>query len=653
MADWSTLLNQFHWLRPLWLLLIPVAVLLTLWLLRHPQHGSHWKKIIDPALLPYLLQQGAGARQRWPVVLLGLALVLTSLALAGPAWEKLPQPIHKREDATVILLDLSPSMEAQDLQPSRLVRARLKLTDLLKQRREGVTALVVYAGEAHTVTPLTDDTATIINLLPALSPDVMPLRGSNTEMAVERGLQLLLDAGHTEGELLLVTDGVATDALDSVRRLLPSSVRLSILGVGTTEGAPIPLANGGFAKNHLGNMVLAKLNSTDLAELAVSSGGRFTPLTPDDRDLQLLSRKPTPLQSETRQLQREFDTWLDRGPWLLLPLLPLMLLAFRRGWLLALFPLMLFPGEPAQAGVWQDLWQTPDQQASELLQAGDNAAAAEKFERPDWKATAQYRAGNYAEAAKLLEQDHSAGGHYNRGNALAKSGDLPGALEAYDQALQLNPALEDAAANRQQVEALLQQQQQQQQQNQNSQGQQNDPQQNQQQSGDSSQNQQGQESQDGQQQSSQQSSSGQSSSGEQGDSRQQGEAGDEQQRQANSPGDAEEKSDGRKPESQAQEAGQQTEDNGEQQNASQAAGQPQDKQNTGDESPQQGVEGMASEDDGLSDEERQTMEQMLRRIPDDPSGLLRNKFEYQYRQRRQAYQQGTWEPPENNAAQRW
>ena len=185
MADMLTSYAEFHFLRPWWLLAIIPAVLLVAALWRQYAQSSLWNRAIDPTLLPHLLDSKLSKQQSWPLAVLLLAWILAAISMAGPAWEKLPQPVQKKEDALVIIQDLSLSFYAQDLSPNRLTRAQHKLTDILEKRQEGTTALVVYSGDAHTVAPLTDDTRTIAAMVPALSPAIMPGYGSNLPDAVE------------------------------------------------------------------------------------------------------------------------------------------------------------------------------------------------------------------------------------------------------------------------------------------------------------------------------------------------------------------------------------------------------------------------------------------------------------------------------------
>ncbi|WP_240554857.1 VWA domain-containing protein [Oceanicoccus sagamiensis] len=163
------ILDQFHFLRPEWLLAIIPATLLALFFWRQKSSAANWRGAINPQLLDHLIDGGSQRVARWPWLLLLLVWVTASIAMAGPTWTKLPQPIHKKQDALVIVLDLSLSMLAEDIKPSRLVRARHKILDILAQREEGLTALIAYSGDAHIVSPLTDDNPTIANLTPALA----------------------------------------------------------------------------------------------------------------------------------------------------------------------------------------------------------------------------------------------------------------------------------------------------------------------------------------------------------------------------------------------------------------------------------------------------------------------------------------------------
>ncbi len=596
---------EFHFLRPLWLLALVPAVLLALHVWRRHARGEHWTRVVDPDLLPWLMEGRAGRDTRAGAGLLLAGWTLACVALAGPAWERLPQAVHRQVDALAIVLDLSLSMYAEDEKPSRIVRARHKLQDVLARRQEGQTALVVYAGDAFTVTPFTDDSRTIANHVQALDPAIMPVPGSQPLAALERVAELVSNAGLPGARVLLISDGVDPEQAEAISRWSRRhEMPIDILGIGSAEGAPIPLPRGGFLKRADGSIVVPGFDAGTAAELAADTGGRFAAIRVDGSDLDhLLTRDLLALPDATRVSEREFDDWREEGPWLLLLLLPIAALGYRRGWLGMIVLCSLSLPEPALALDWDGLWLNRDQKGRESFAREAWDEAAEAFTDPDWRASALYRAGRHEEAAAAWAAMDSARAHYNRGNALARAGRLEEALEAYRQALEANPDLEDARHNRDLVERLREQQQQQQQ------------------SGD-----QDQQAGDSQQQAGQ-------------DAQQPGNPGDS----ADEPG---ENSTGREAE------------NAQSRSADDEAGDSPDADQTqGAKSPQQDStanrEGSGDSDAGGADaadgtdeaqaasadpeadpEARQAMEQWLRRIPDDPSALLRRKFLHQYEERR-------------------
>ena len=385
---------ELHLMRPEWLwTLVPALILILLLWQQRGRRGS-WQAVIAPELLRYLVGDTTVSRGGNLLPLVFLGWLLAALAASGPSWQKIPQPVHQKQDALVVILDLSYSMKSADLAPSRLDRVRQKLLDLLQQRREGQTGLIAYAGDAHIVTPLTDDTPTIANLLPALHPDMMPLPGSEPVGAVTQALELLRSAGISQGNLLLVTDGVSEKDREGIENVMAGSdSHLAIMGVGTTTGAPIPLPSGGFLKDDAGTIVMPGLEENGLRELAAATGGLYRRMQIDDSDLDsLLAERPLSEPRETLALDRTADTWEDQGYLLILALLPLALGLFRRGWLVTLLPaLLLVQPEPASAQTWDDLWLTQDQQGQKALQQGNNEAAAALFENSEWAGTAAYR----------------------------------------------------------------------------------------------------------------------------------------------------------------------------------------------------------------------------------------------------------------------
>jgi len=325
------MIEALHFLRPAWLAAVPVWLVLVFWAWRTAAPSSPWERLCDPELLPHVVEGGGGRRSRTLFAGAALAGVLALTALAGPAWRELPQPVFRSEAALVVALDVSRSMQAADLVPSRLVRARHKIRDLLAQRTDGATALVAYAGDAFTVTPLTRDTRTIQATLSSLDPDIMPVRGTRTDRAVALARVLLDRSGAVGGRVLLVSDSVEGGGVEAAaRQLVAAGHSLSVLGVGGVDGAPIP-DGGGFVKDRRGNVVVARLDEADLSRLAAAGGGVYARYSVDRADLARVLADDPRRAGQSLVPGLEADRWREEGPWLALLLVLGVLPLFRRG----------------------------------------------------------------------------------------------------------------------------------------------------------------------------------------------------------------------------------------------------------------------------------------------------------------------------------
>lgn len=456
-----------HFIRPEWLLaLLPVALISLLFWRRHSQQSA-WKQYIAPHLSQLLITQNLDNKSQ-PKWLLILCWLIAVIALAGPAINKQNLPVFATEQGRVLIMDMSLSMYATDLSPNRLSYARFRATDLLAELKEGETGLIAYAGDAYTISPLTRDTATILNLLPTLSPDIMPTKGSNLASALSLAQDLLAQGGHVHGDIIVLTDGVSDSQFNyAVKELKNSRYRLSIMAFGSQQGAPISLGDGQLLRDNSNEVVVAKTDYGLLQKLAQQHQGILVPAQTDGSDIDTLTDWLA-VEGEATETDLAGESWQDLGPYLALLLVLPMLMSFRQGLLNvmlnplfllgALLSINMINSQPVQASLWQDLWQTQDQQAQSAFEQGEFAKAADTFESQQWQASAHYKAGNYQHALEGFEQDNSANGLYNQGNALMQLNHYQEAINRYQQALKMQTPFVEAQQNLELAMKLLEQQ---------------------------------------------------------------------------------------------------------------------------------------------------------------------------------------------------
>lgn len=661
---------SLHFIRPEWLLaLLPLALIL--WMLwRQHATNSAWNRYIAPHLAKILVTEGS-QKSRRPLHILAFSWFIATLALAGPALNKQSLPVFAAEQGRVLVMDMSVSMFATDLAPNRLTQAKFRATDLLRNLKEGETGLIAFAGDAFTISPLTRDTGTLLNLLPTLSPEIMPVLGSNLAAALTQAKNLLAQGGHLRGDIIVMTDGITPKQFDEANSVLTGSqYRLAIMGFGSPQGAPIRLPDGQLQRDSSNEVVVAKTDFGLLQKLADNHNGIMIPNRADGEDLVQLQHWLSD-SGDAKATDLDGETWQDLGPYLALLLLAPALLSFRQGmlasWMLMGFASLLLGALPqkAHANVWDSLWHTQEQQAMQAYQAEDYSSAAQKFETPQWQGAAHYKAGDFEQALKAFEQDNSANGLYNQGNALMQMGKPEKAKERYQTALDKQPDFPQAKANLELAEKLLEQQQ----------SQQNADNQDKQSQGD--QNQQGQnpnDQQQGQNQQQGQPKEQQSSQNDQSQDPSQDEQPQEQlpdQADENPSQDKQQDADNAQPDQQEakneqqqaqQEANQQNgadnnaEDNAQEQASNEAKMQARveddkskaeqeqqqavaqhvdkEKQSPTEKDPQTAVESLEPPPSN-SDPLPADMQRALRGVSEDPQVLLRNKMQLEYQKRRQ------------------
>ena len=446
-------LQHFHFLRPTWaLVLIPWIGIF--WMMRKKIVSKDmFGGIIAPHLLEHLRVRQFDSAWLNPHRFSQAVLVLLLIVLMGPSWRQQPSPLSQDEAALVVLLDVSSSMEQRDIQPSRLRRAKQKIGELLAMRTDKPSALIVYAGSAHTVLSLTADREIINQYLAAIKPGIMPRQGKFPEYALAE-IDAVLRESTAPASVVLFADGAGSDSQAAFEDYFDTHPhQLLVVGVGSEkiDEGQIPLER------------------RTLENLASAAGGDYLALTIDDGDMRKINRK---INSHYIVIEDSALPWLDSGYVLLFPAMALWLMWFRRGWTLTwawlLVPLLLVQAPtPVQAAEeesasetqvshwFADLWLTPDQQGRLLMQQGKYTEAARRFDNPQWQALAWYYAEEFMLAAEYFSRSDTDDALFNEANARAHARDYVRAANRYDQLLARNPDYSGAAANRARVQALI------------------------------------------------------------------------------------------------------------------------------------------------------------------------------------------------------
>ncbi|PMK01153.1 VWA domain-containing protein [Vibrio sp. 10N.261.55.A7] len=449
-------ITQFHFIRPFWLLAF-IPMVLLLWLRWREESQPSWKDILPEHLRSALTIGETGWRKQLPLKLLMVIVTIAIVICAGPSWQREASPFGEDKASMLVVLDNSESMLSKDLPPSRLERSKQKIRDLLALRAGGSTGLVVYSGSAHVAMPVTQDSQVFEPFLAAITPEIMPVDGKRAENAIPLFDQQL--SGELGSTVLLVTDGVNPATIQAYESYFEQSpYQLLILAAGSKNTD---------SKN--------PIDWDSLASLASKTGGRLVAVTVDNSDVAALSRAI----ERNMQLNGESSMpWKDMGYGLLIPIALIMLLWFRKGWLvqwcvvgLTLSVVSYSPNLAAKTvhltadsvpetetltawnkaeQWWWDLWLTPNQQGQRHFNQQDYLEAAKHFDDPLHKGTAYYYASEFRLAhSAFLQVESTAGvtsdlGLYNAASALARQREYLAArdlLEALASKKDLNPTL--------------------------------------------------------------------------------------------------------------------------------------------------------------------------------------------------------------------
>jgi Ca-activated chloride channel family protein len=454
-------LAALHFLRPYWLWLFVAVPVIYFASVFRDDVRARWRRYIDPELLEHLI---VSRKDRWrfrPIHMICLLIGLGALALGGPSWKKEQPPFTEDKAPLVIALDLSQTMDAIDLSPTRLERAKLKLRDLLHVRDGGRTALFVYAGSTHMVLPFTTDESLLDLYLDSLATGLMPVAGKNSTVVLQAVQEYLKDE-QVPGTILFVTDGIEPQAVPTLRRFTAQPDQkddIIVMGIGTSQGGPVRVSSNRFLTSSSGARIYTKLDVNALRSLS-SIDIPATTLTLNNDDILWIQRH-IQHHSESVQQQNAKTRWIDEGYWLTIPIAGIALFWFRRGWTVrwtsaVLAVAFIAPGSGMQSHFsWMDLWLTPNQQGRYYFEKKDYRKAADHFEDPLWKGLALVRSNDYEEALNAFALSDSAESWYDQGNALVYLARYPEAVEAYQQALTRRPGWSEAQQNMELAQSLI------------------------------------------------------------------------------------------------------------------------------------------------------------------------------------------------------
>ena len=431
----SDFLINFHFLRPLWLLLLLLPLLGCKHLFTRLKTSSSWVGVCDENLLGYLLVKG-GSGQRSVISYLGMAgFVAAIIAISGPTWHKKEVPVYVPENPVMVLLSLSTDMEQNDVTPNRLSRAKYGIADMAELLGNIQLGLAVYSNEPFLITPFTEDSKIISNLLRAVDVDIMPENGDRLNRAIDFAVSKMKDSGYLKGNIVVFSSDVGQDFNSAIKSAQ----------IAASEGYKVSVVEVSSSTNEKLKMIADK------------GAGIYTKIS-EQGMIKVVSHINDNQYQELKLSGNEQEMWLDYGYYLVVFPLLCCLYFFRRGILVVMF-IVLFSNN-AMAGFFLN----SNQEGLKAFNNDDYVVSAEKFKDSSWKGAAYYRMGYYDKAYKYFSEKYDAESLYNQGNALAKSGKIEEAIAKYEEVLEQVPEHEDAKFN---LEYLRQQNQQDQQQNQN------------------------------------------------------------------------------------------------------------------------------------------------------------------------------------------
>jgi Ca-activated chloride channel family protein len=453
-------LSELHFSHPLWLWTLVIIPLI--WALFFLYYGGskrfhQLEKFIDKHLIPYLLSASQQKKKKFWIqpLLWSFVWTMVVVALAGPRWSFTEISTFSRTQSLAILLDLSESMNAKDILPSRLARAKQKIEDLLNFSKGVKIGLVVFAADPHMIVPLTEDKETIRHLLPSLDTDLIYVQGSKLTPALEMGVTMLENEPCSSKAIVVISDGGFDDAsaLQTVKKIAEKGVAIHTIGVGSLNGAPLKNREGSVIKKN-GSMIISKLEKDKFSEISKIGHGRYFNADHSDevsfifQDLE----KRSDVEEKTHKTQR---FWKEHFYLFVLPTLPFFLFWYRRGYIFSILLLSFIPSYSHAS-----LLLNQEQKANKAYELGDYKKANDLFQDPYKKGVASYRLGDYKTAEEMfrksIRQEVASSAAYNLGNSLALQNKLEEAITVYENLLEKWPDHKEARENLEIVKQIAQ-----------------------------------------------------------------------------------------------------------------------------------------------------------------------------------------------------